>query len=181
MLVTLLRIVLWLAGGVLVLMVTAMLVFLVPHSLYRRSREEILTGPDPGRRALVVYQPGLRRRTVTVARNLARGLNDAGYTVTLDRPGRHLPTDLSAYRVIAFGSPVYAGQASPALKRYLRSVTGYAAPVVLFTVGLDPDNDNTDQLAALVPAERIRRRLKFHRPEGDAAAARELGRTLGGE
>ncbi|MDQ7793625.1 MAG: hypothetical protein RDU89_04305 [bacterium] len=174
------RVILWLVAGLVVLMGAVMLVFLVPHSLYWRSREETLAGADPTRRALVVYQPGLGPRTREAALSLAQGLSDAGYTVILNRPGRHLPTDLSAYRLVAFGSPVYAGRTSPALRRYLRSVTGYGqAAIILFTSGGDPDNDNTGQLAALVPPERILHRVKFLATQDNRAAARSLGRDLG--
>ncbi len=176
----LMRLILWAAAGVVVVGGAVMAVFMAAHSLSWRSRPEILEGTDPSRRALIVYQPGLSPRTRDVARTLAQGLNATGFTVTLDRPGRHLPVDLTAYRVVAFGSPVYAGQTSWALRRYMASITAWGTPdVVLFTVGVNPYADNTASLAELVPAEAIRHRVKFHRGAEDRLKALELGRTLG--
>jgi drug/metabolite transporter (DMT)-like permease len=180
MLGTLLRLALWLVAGLVVLMGATMLVFLVPHSLFWRSREETFVGPDPTRRALIVYQPGLSAQPRTVALSLAQGLNDAGYTVTVDRPGRHLPTDLTPFGVVAFGSPVYAGQTSPALRRYMASVRTWGdQAIILFTVGADPHNDDADRLASLVPAERVVRRVKFLFPADNRADARSLGKAVG--
>lgn len=180
MLGTMLRIAVGLFIVFIAFMGLALLVFFkLPQVMGWWVKAVTLSGPDPSRRALVVYQPGLSARPREVALGLARGLNDAGFSVTVNRPGKHLPTDLSSYQVVAFGSPVYAGQASPALKRYVKSVTAHGGALVLFAVGSDPDKNEADHLAALVPAERVSIRVKFHRPAGDAAAARELGRTLG--
>jgi len=182
MIATLLRVGLWLVVSVIVLLGTTMLIFMVLHSISWPSRKETLAGPDPVRRALIVYQPGLGSWTRDVARALAQGLNGAGYTVALDRPGKHLPTDLSPFAVIAFGSPVYAGQTSPALRRYMRSISGYGdQAVILFAVGGTTRGGESElgQLADLVPAERISRRVKFYQGAGDRARASELGRSLG--
>jgi flavodoxin len=103
-------------------------------------------------KALVVYQPSVSSVTGDAAHAIARGLYDAGYEVTLNYPGSHLPTDLSEYSVVVFGGPVYGGSVPKALTEYIQSVDLNGKRVVLFSTsggGKDLPHDRQKELVQM--------------------------------
>ncbi len=100
-------------------------------------KEEILRG---GRnapvKALIVYQPGMTGFSGNIAHQIAAGLNDRGYEVTLNHPGNYLPSDVSQYALAVFCSPVYSGQPSRALTDFMSSIkTSPSCRIVLISTG----------------------------------------------
>jgi flavodoxin len=87
-------------------------------------------------KALIVYQPGITGFTHEMAHQIAAGLNDKGYEVMLNHPGRFLSSDVSQYSLVIFCSPVYSGQPSRALSDYMSTVkTSPSCRIVLISTG----------------------------------------------
>ena len=100
------------------------------------SRQVLSCNADNARKALIVYQPVGNGRTNAVADKMGETVRGKGYDVEMNVPGDFLPKDLSAYSLVAFGSPVYAGQVSTVLTDYMKSVKGLPKDrVVIFSVG----------------------------------------------
>jgi len=97
---------------------------------------EILSANPNAKKALVIYQPGITAISAKVAHQIARGLNDKGYEVTLDYPSAQLSADVSPYAVVVFGSPVYGEQPSKALTDYISRIKGGGSSrIVLYETG----------------------------------------------
>jgi hypothetical protein len=103
----------------------------------RGNRAEVLSSSQKSPpKALIIYQPGITDSSSRIARQIARGLNDGGYQVTLNYPGDHLSADVSQYALLVFGSPVYSGQPSKALTDYMsRLKTSSFCRIVLYSTG----------------------------------------------
>lgn len=115
---------------------TAVAVCVGSNNKCKGSNEEILAGrKEFGKKALIIYQPN--NMSTKTALKIAKGLNDGGYEVTLNYPGKNLSYKMSEYSVIVFGSPIYAGQPSRVLTDYMSSVKDYStAKIALFSVGM---------------------------------------------
>lgn len=129
------------------------------------NKEEILasSGQSP-KSALIIYQPSMSDISSCMAHQIAKGLNDAGYQVTLNHPGEHLTTDLSKYSLVIFGSPVYAGQASKALTNYLEKVENFSTSrIVLYSTGSSPqDAMELETMEKFLNGAKAEKKVKFY-------------------
>ena len=94
---------------------------LMQHTFGDRTEIMQTMAADP-ERALVVYQPSVTSAASDTAYAIARGLNDAGFEVTLNTPGAHLSTDISRYSVFVFGSTNYGGSPGQAMLDYMHQL-----------------------------------------------------------
>lgn len=95
------------------------------------------TSESAEQKALIIYQKGRSNFSSSVAGQIASGLNKAGYNVTVNHPGDFLPTDLSEYDLVMFGSPVYVSCLSSVLEDYIKSVAHFGnAEIIYYTTGV---------------------------------------------
>lgn len=95
------------------------------------------------KQALIIYEPSKSNLSEEVTLKIADTMKEEGYTVTINYPSDKLNYDLNKYDVIAFGSPVYCGQVSPVLKKYIENNPIENKKVIAYTIGHD-DNNKTD-------------------------------------
>jgi flavorubredoxin len=89
--------------------------------------------------ALVIYQPSISAVSSQMAHQIAQGLSDSGYEVTLNYPGDELSYKISDYQIVVFGAPVYGGQTSEALTNYISSLKDFSsAKTALYLTGSGP-------------------------------------------
>jgi flavorubredoxin len=74
---------------------------------------------DGAETALIIYHPGLSSFMKDVTYAFADGLVENGWRVEITTASSEAPTDLSDYSLLVLGSPVYAGNPSPTIKRHL--------------------------------------------------------------
>lgn len=100
------------------------------------NAEVLSSDRQSSKKALVIYQPGITGVSSRMAHQIAKGLSDGGYEVTLNYPGEHLSADVSGYQVLVFGSPVYSGQPSKALTDFISKVKVFSdARIALYSTG----------------------------------------------
>lgn len=168
--------------GVIILAVVVFAVVLSSVNASKGNHEEVLNSPQSAaKKALIVYQPSLSSLTGDMAHQIAKGLYDNGFTVTLNNPGGHMPSDLSTYDVVVFGSPVYAGKVSKALTDYMAKITAYpSGRIVLFSTGGMPDDtQELNEMAQLLGSTPIYKQVKFSAKDKDSSAAQAY--SLGAE
>jgi len=97
--------------------------------------------------ALIIYHPGLSSFMKDVAYAFADGLVENGWRVEITTASSQAPTDLSGYSLLALGSPVYAGNPSPTIKRHLERIGDLQEieTVILITSGGNSTSDLTMQ------------------------------------
>jgi flavodoxin len=150
------------------------------------DRMEILkSASETPQRALVVYQPSVTAASSDVAHAIAKGLNDAGYEVTLNTPGKHLSADISGYSVVVFGSPNYGGSPGEALLNYLKQIDDFTGKRILLysTSGRAAGRLEFDKLEALLQGVEPYQTLKLAagETEKNKAAAYQLGLDAAGQ
>jgi len=77
---------------------------------------------DGSETAFIIYHPGLSSFMEDVVYALVDGLVENGWRVEITTASSQAPTDLSDYSLLALGSPVYAGNPSPTIKRHLERI-----------------------------------------------------------
>ena len=77
---------------------------------------------EGARSALIIYHPGLSSFMKDITYTFAEGLIENGWRVDIATASSQAPTDLSGYSLVAFGSPVYADQPSPTIKRHIERI-----------------------------------------------------------
>ena len=97
--------------------------------------------------ALIIYHPGLSSFMKDVTYAFADGLVENGWRVEITTASSQAPTDLSDYSLLALGSPVYAGNPSPTIKRHLERLGDLQQieTVILITSGGNSTADETMQ------------------------------------
>ncbi len=128
--------------GVLILCAILFVLVVLSTNLSKGNHKEVLQSKKlPLRKAFVVYQPSISDISSRMAHQIAKGLNDGGYEVTLNNPGKHLSVDISTYQLVVFGSAAYYSQPSKALIDYMASIKDYSsAKVALYSTGIVPNN-----------------------------------------
>lgn len=176
------------AGSILGLLIVTMIVMVMIVSSVNKpkgNKEEVLAKNDHLKKALIVYQPALTNITSGVARQIAKGLHEGGYEVTLNYPGEHLPTDLSQYSVIVFGSPVYAGQVSKALTDYMSKVKVHSTGrIALYSTGsVMNEVKELDAMENLLKGVKTYKKVKFFTAgnKDNDQLAYDLGKNLAKE
>lgn len=176
------------AGAILGLMFLAMISMVAVVSSVNKpkgNKEEVLAGNGGIKKALIVYQPALSGITTNVARQIGKGLNEAGFEVTLNHPGDHLPVDLSKYQVVVFGSPVYAGQTSKVLKDYMSKVQiSSLGRIGLYSTGsVMNELTELDTMEGLLKGVKVYKKVKFSAAgnNDNDKLADKFGKELAGE
>lgn len=146
---------------------------------YADKREVLTTKPENPEKALVVYQPSLTPASSDVAHAIGKGLQDSGYEVTLNTPGKHLSADISNYGIVVFGSPNYGGSPAEPLLDYLKRIGSFAGKrVILFsTSGSAEGRLEFDKMEALLQGVKPYKTVKFKagETESNKAAAYQSG------
>ena len=76
-----------------------------------------------------------------MAHQIAQGLCDGGYDVTMNYPGDKLTYKVSDYQIVVFGAATYAGKPSKALTDYLSDLKDLSSSkIVLYSTGSVPDD-----------------------------------------
>lgn len=134
-------------------------------------------------KALIIFQPSRSKMGENIANELARGLNEEGYEVTLTYPGKHVPADLSQYSLLAFGSAVYAGQPSTMLTNTMKKMTDLTDKIVIFySIGSMEDAPEFDILKESLNGKEPDYTAKFtSKSEQNKIQAYELGLKAGEE
>ena len=124
------------------------------------------------RSALVIYEPSRLSTTKDMSMAIADTLAGAGYTVTVNFPSSRLDYDLEDYDVIAFGTPVYAGQVSSALKSYVESNPVEGKHVLVYVTGASPDDTKElDEMVSWVNAANSVSSIKVTKDDGERLSA----------
>ncbi|MCD1295531.1 hypothetical protein CUJ83_11025 [Methanocella sp. CWC-04] len=115
------------AGSVLILAVVAVFavlgfVIFDVMSYTATGSETINPAGDVTGKALVVYDPGISGSAKNIAETVANDLKSNGYVVDLSGIRSQTAADQSGYDVIVVGGPIYAGNASSAVREYLASM-----------------------------------------------------------
>ncbi len=105
---------------------------------------------DGSETALIIYHPGLSSFMKDVTYAFADGLVENGWKVEITTASSQAPTDLSEYSLLAVGSPIYAGNPSPTIKRHLERIGDLQEmdTVILITSGGNSTSDITMQQMA---------------------------------
>jgi len=148
------------------------------------SKEEILSSSQQSpKKALIIYQPSKSDISSRIAHQIAKGINDGGYEVTLNYPGDHLSADISQYSLVIFGSPVYAEEPSKALTDYMSKIKDFSSPkIVLYSTG-SLKNDGLDTMEESLNGIKAYKKIKFYtsaKKENDTIAY-DLGKELSKE
>lgn len=131
------------------------------------------------KKAFVIYQPGRTGKVKDMAYNIAKGLNDSSFEVTIDYPGEKIKKDISEYSVIVFGTPVYESHPSPVLLDYIKSVGDFSGKkVIVFSSGYLKDSPELDKIKALIKNPGTYKAIKFVSSDNDNTdKAYKLGRN----
>ncbi|MDF2989419.1 MAG: hypothetical protein K0R50_4929 [Eubacterium sp.] len=134
-------------------------------------------------KALVVYQPSMKKTAANIADQIAKGLQDSGYEVTVSYPGKHLSPDVKDYKVVVFGSPVIMGKPSAALTDYISGLQNAAdKKTAVFSVGSLDEAPELDIVEKSFKAAAINKKTKFKGTDKTSLdTAYEFGLDLGKE
>ncbi len=161
-------------GAIILLMICAMVAMVIlvnSNNAYKGDKQTVLEGKN-GKKALVVYQPSLSKVSNTIGESVAKGLNEAGYTVTVSYPGEHLSGDVSAYDVIAMGSTVFAAQPSKLILEYAAKMEQAAGKkVLLYSMGGAAEMPELDTIASNIKDNVQVKRQKILSSDKNAAQA----------
>lgn len=107
------------------------------NKIHYKNNPIQFTSEAAEKKALIIYQKGRSGFSTSVAIEIASGLKNDGYNVLVNHPGDFLPTDLSEYDLVMFGSPVYVSSLSPVLEKYIKSVKDFGnAKIIYYTTGV---------------------------------------------
>lgn len=135
-----------------VLLIIAAISFMVfvskSNNAYKGDFTKTLAGSNSTeKKALVIFQPAKSKASAEIAEQIGKGLQDAGYEVTLTYPGKHVSDDISAYTVVAFGSPVFMGSPSTMVTDTISKIKDYTGKtVILYSVGASEQATELDTL-----------------------------------
>lgn len=135
-----------------------------------------------GKEALIVYQNCRSNFPKEIASSIAAGLNNKGYTVTLNTAGDFLPKDVSKYDIIVLGSATLAGNVGKPLKKYAESIKNYSnSKIILYSTGADMNNmKELDQLSSLLSKESAQKvKFDYSKKDNSKDKAVSLGKEIG--
>lgn len=167
-------------GAIILLFIIAMVTMVIlvnSNNAYKGDKQQLLKGLS-GKKALVVYQPSLSSASKALGESLAKGINEAGYEVTVSYPGKHLSGDVSGYDVIVMGTTVFAAQPSKLIAEFGAAVQGAAdKKVVVYSLGGMAEAPELDTLAAYFKDSTVVKH-KFLANEDTKTAAYQLGLNI---
>lgn len=173
--------------ALILLMIIAIIYFVFiskSNDAYKGDYMSVLKKDDSSApKALLVYQPSRGKASSKIANELAKGLNDAGYEVTITYPGKHLSSDITQYSVVAFGSPVYIGKPSAALTGSMKQISDYSdKTVIIYSVGQSPEAPELDVVKECLNGKEPDYTKKFiAKDESKGQIAYDLGLKAGKE
>jgi flavorubredoxin len=174
--------------GVVVLFIVGMMAFMYflssSNNSYKGEYTNVLKTTDTStKKALVVYQPSRSKEFGEIANQLAKGLNESGYEVTISYPGKHLSSDVKDYSVVAFGSPIYMGQPSTALTNYMKEIKDLTnKKVITFSIGSMESSPELEIYKKNINVGEIYKNVKFiAKDKSDEEKAHKLGLDVGKE
>lgn len=172
--------------GLVILFISVILIFFwytKANSKYCGDNQKILKSDKVNaKKALVVYQPSRSKLTTKVAESIAKGINDEGYEVTINYPGKHMPKDISKYSIVVFGSPVYMGQTSSTLSDYIKSIEDFSnCKILLFATGRQLNNGELDKMEKQLGNKKATEKVGFKNGMKDESKAYEVGKRIAGE
>lgn len=100
------------------------------------------------KKALLIYEPSKSDIAEEVTMSVAQTMKDAGYTVTINYPSKELSYNWEGYDVIAFGSPVYFGNVSPALKEYVQNNQVENKKIFIYSIGASDDSKELEEMSS---------------------------------
>lgn len=174
-------------GIIFVLLILCVVLFclmILSTNLPKGNHEEVLKSDgQPIGKALIIYQPSISNISSRMAHQIAKGLNDSGYEVTMNYPGKKLTYDISSYQVVIFGSPAYWSNSSKALIDYIKSIKDYSlGKVVLYSTGIAMNSmDEFDGMEKSLKDVKPYKVFKFDtnlKKEENENTAYELGKEL---
>lgn len=135
------------------------------------SNEKILISNNSNKKALIIYQPSRTELTSKMADTIGQTLNKSGYEVTINYPSENISYDISKYEIIVFGTPVYMGQPSPVLEKYIKEINDFSGKkVMIFVTGqLKNDTKEVEYLSELIKGESKIEKIKLIKGETDIA------------
>lgn len=170
--------------GVLILCGGLFCLVILSTNLPKGNHEEVLkSNRQPLGKALIIYQPSISDISSRMAHQIAKGLNDSGYEVTINYPGEKLTYDISNYQIVIFGSGAYWSHSSKALIDYMKSIKDYSLEkVVLYSTGIALDSpDEFDAMEETLNDVKPYKVFKFDanlKKEENEKTAYELGKEL---
>lgn len=117
-----------------------------------RSPDEKTVGTGE-KRALFLYQPSNGKHNMPLAKALAELVAERGYTVTVNYPSEQLTYESAQYDLLIYGSAVYMGETSKALRNYIQAHPVTGKQVLLFVTGMDSKAPELEALKLLLPDE----------------------------
>lgn len=115
-----------------------------------RSPDEKKVGSGE-KMALLLYQPSNGKHNIALARSLAELVAARGYSVTVNYPSGQLTYDPAQYDLLLYGSPVYIGETSKALRNYIQSHPVTGKQILLFVTGMEKKAPELEALKLLLP------------------------------
>lgn len=103
------------------------------------------------KRALFLYQPSNGKHNVPSAHALAEQVARRGYAVTVNYPSEQLTYDPADYDLLIYGTAVYMGETSKALRNYIQAHPVTGKDVLLFVTGMDTKAPELEALKLLLP------------------------------
>lgn len=131
-----------------VIFIVVMVLIVKSNDAYKGDYLSILKNSDSSApKALIVFQPSKSKTSVNVANQIAKGLNDAGYEVTITYAGKHVSSDISEYSLVAFGSPVFVGKPSKMITDTMKKISDFTGKtIILYSVGKSSEEPEIDVL-----------------------------------
>jgi len=169
--------------GLIVLFISVMLVFAwfakANSKKHNNNAKTLKSDKVNAKKALVVYQPSRGKLTRKIAEQIAKGMNDAGYEVTINYPGNHMDKDISKYSIVVFGSPVYMGQTSSVLSDYMKSIKDISnEKILLFATGGQLNNGEVDKMEQQLSSRKATEKVEFKNGMKDESKAYEIGKRI---
>jgi len=169
--------------GLIVLFISVMLVFAwfakANSKKHGDNAKTLKSDKMNAKKALVVYQPSRGKLTRKIAEEIAKGINAAGYEVTINYPGEHMDKDISKYSIVVFGSPVYMGQTSSVLADYMKSIKNISnEKILLFATGGQLSNGEIDKMEQQLGSRKATEKVGFKSGKEEETKAYEIGKRI---
>ncbi len=149
---------------------------------YGENSKVLKSDKVSNKKALVVYQPSKSKLTKKIAEQIAQGIKDEGYEVTLNYPGKHMTEDISQYSIIVFGSPVYVGGTSSTLDNYMKSIKYFSnKKILLFVTGAQLENNELNKMEKNLGKVKATEKVGFKNGMDDESKGYEIGKKFAGE
>lgn len=175
--------------GILFGIVVLLFVGFIGTTAYLRSQNNSYKGDyiktfnsdTADKKALLVFQPSNNSTSADIAEQIALGLNNNGYQVTLTYPGKHISEDVKDYTLLVFGSPVFASSPSSAVTEYISGLkNSEGKKIAVYSVGSMDEMPELDELTKSLKSTSVIQKTKFKVNDKNVkAAALKFGQDLG--